>query len=499
MCEERLYQPDFNCIFGKNYSNAFIYGQIDTLVWPIFTDVEKSDSLKALLKFKNNKGREYFYHRKISLEDELVELLCSNINIALIQAMNLGRDYGIENKDVLSVVKTNPKMFKAILSFNPSHETSGKDILSEIKEIESKIDVVGIALFPSFTKLDLTDDNNETLKTLLKYCKEKNLFVKIDVGNLYFPENYSEYTSYEKIKLLLSKTPDNIIILSGLDISSELAHYYQLLKYYDNLWIEIDPRSFGGMTPTDCFNQLFALKGFIQNCWHRIVVGSATPTLESSQMVRGFSEAVENLTFSQRCILKTWAFRNLNRINSNKFKPLQEISPDTFRTIIETKQTNILETENEIDIIHKIKLRSYSVTQLVYLTNLINETLNESLNKYPDLQNGELMIRTYHTTTSLIANEHEYGNYLDLHYMFAEISKKDSSQFLHTVKAMENRPDFNHYDHELASTYGSRSLILPISNRKLDIGERENFYIVVTFGPRTFNLFIRIKLLKEKE
>ena len=109
-----------------------------------------------------------------------------------------------------------------------------------------------------------------------------------------------------------------------------------------------------------------------------------------------------------------------------------------------------------------------------------------------------MFIRSYHTTTSLLINEHEYGNYLDLHYKFAEISKKDSSNFLHTVRALENRADFNQYDHQLATVYGSRQLILPIINRKLDIGNRENFYILVTFGPREFQLYIRIKFLKEK-
>jgi hypothetical protein len=86
---------------------------------------------------------------------------------------------------------------------------------------------------------------------------------------------------------------------------------------------------------------------------------------------------------------------------------------------------------------------------------------------------------------------------LDLHYLFAEISKKDSSAFLHTVRALENRADFNHYDHELASTYGNRQLTLPILNRNLEIGNRENYYVLVTFGPRTFNLFFKIKLIKD--
>ena len=95
-------------------------------------------------------------------------------------------------------------------------------------------------------------------------------------------------------------------------------------------------------------------------------------------------------------------------------------------------------------------------------------------------------------------NEHEYGNYLDLHYKFAEISSRDSTQYLHTVKASENRADFNHYDHELASKYGNRFLIVPIVNGMMEIGKRENFYILVTFGPRTFNIYVRIKFVKEK-
>ena len=94
-------------------------------------------------------------------------------------------------------------------------------------------------------------------------------------------------------------------------------------------------------------------------------------------------------------------------------------------------------------------------------------------------------------------NEHEYGNYLDLHYLLAEVSSKDSSQFLHTVRALENRADFNHYDHELASTYGNRQLILPIVDRKLEIGSREKYYALVTFGPRTFFINIKIRLINE--
>ncbi len=330
---------------------------------------------------------------------------------------------------------------------------------------------------------------------MLSYCKKKNNFVKIDIGNSYLPKNYPECTSFDKIKAFLSKYPNNIFVLSGLDISGDIHLYYQLMKYYDNLWMEIDPRSFGGMTPKDCFKQLFSIKGFIQNCWHRILIGSATPTLESPQVVRGFLEATEELTFAQRCLLRTWALRNVNRINKSIFQPLKESEVEQ-NTLLSINEEEKIENNNEVNLAYKIKLGSYSITQLVFITKLVKQIFDETLKKYPNLKNGELFIRSYHTTTSLIINEHEYGNYLDLHYQFAEISKKDSSQFLHTVKALENRADFNHYDHELASTYGNRELTLPILNRKLEIGGRENFYLLVTFGPRTVQLIVKIKLLK---
>jgi thiamine phosphate synthase YjbQ (UPF0047 family) len=491
---ERLYQPDFSCIFGKKYANAFLYGQVDSLIWPIFTDVEMSSQLKNLLELKNNEGRKLFYCRKISIEDEKVELKCSNIDLGLIQAMEIGRDYGISNSDVVTVVKKQFRLFKGILSFNLAQNN---DLLEELKKIEKVIEVVGIVLYPSFIKLDLADTGNNRLKELLSYCKEKDYFIKIDIGNGYFPGNQAKFTSHEKIKTFLSNYPNIIIILSGLDISGDFNLYYQLVKYYNNLWIEIDPRSFGGMTPTDCFSQLFKLKGFVQNCWHRILIGSATPTLEISQMVRGFLEATHGLNNSQQCILRTWSFRNINRLNPSNLKPISDEQPELFNKIIEIKQNKKIENDNEVNLVYKVKLRSFSITQLLFITDLIKDILTKALKIYPKLQNGEILIRSYHTTTSLIVNEHEYGNYLDLHYKFAEESRQDSSEFLHTVKALENRADFNAQDHQLASTYGSRQLTLPIIDRNLEIGGRENFYILVTFGPRTFHLSIRVKFYKE--
>ncbi len=115
--DERLYQPHFTCIFGEKYGNAFNFNQIDSLVWPIFIDIEKSQELKHLLKLKNSCNRNLFYVRKISLGDLLVELKCSDIGLALVRGMALNRYYGVTNYIVANAVKKKPNFFKAILSY----------------------------------------------------------------------------------------------------------------------------------------------------------------------------------------------------------------------------------------------------------------------------------------------------------------------------------------------------------------------------------------------
>ena len=488
---ERLYQPDFSSIFGARYANAFTYGQIDSLIWPIFNEIEGSKALTNLLELKNHEGRSYFYNRKISIEDEKVELFSSNIKHGFVQAMDLNKPYGIANDDVLSVVRSDPEIFKGILSFNLENSA-----IADLESIANQIPVVGVVLYPSFCKIDITDVNNQNLLELLNYCKKKEYFVKIDIGNMNLPENYAEYTTYDKIKSFLSRNSDIIIILSGLDISGDFNLYYQLLKLYNNLWIEIDPRNFGGMTPTDCFTELFSLKGFIQNAWHRIIIGSATPTLEISQMKRGFLEATEILNFPQRNLLRSWVFRNANRLSPAIFEP--SVESNLFGVIKDIKKIKQIENDNAVIISYNVKLRSFAITQLLFITDLIKNLYKSCLEKNPHFTDGEIFIRTYHTTVSLIINEHEFGNYLDMHYKFAEISSRDSSQFLHTVRALENRPDFNHFDHDMANEYSNRQLILPVLDGEIKIGGRENFYALVTFGPRTFNIHIKVKLTKDK-
>lgn len=493
---ERLYQPDFSCVFSKEFSNAFLYDRIDSLVWPIFEDVEKSESLTQLLSIQDTHAHQFFYRRKIDLTDYRVEKDCSNIGQAFLQAMEIGREYGISNYDVINVVKKAPDIFKGILSFDLSNEDKNENAIETLEKYQSQIDIVGVALYPSYTGLNLATHDNQNLADLLNYMAEHNLFLKLDIGNSNFLDYHNGCVSKDILHSFLSHYQKNIVVLSGLDISGDFRLYYQLMKYFNNLWIELEPRTIGGMPPTAYFQELFQIPGFIQNTWQRMMIGSATPTLECSQMARGLLESTEDLTFSQKCLLRTWAFRNANRLKPELFKPPNQEDINQYNTIRAINQEKVVESKNDVNIIYKVKLRSYSITQLIFLTDLVNKILQKATDQFPNYDNGELFFRSYHTTTTLLINEHEVGNYLDFHYKFAEQSRQDSSPYFHTVSALENRADFNRFDHDLASFNGRKQITIPIMDGNLEIGGRENFYVLVTFGPRTFSLYFKVTLVK---
>jgi thiamine phosphate synthase YjbQ (UPF0047 family) len=75
----------------------------------------------------------------------------------------------------------------------------------------------------------------------------------------------------------------------------------------------------------------------------------------------------------------------------------------------------------------------------------------------------------------------------------------EASDKLHTLAAEENRADFNYPDHILASKYGDKDFTVPIINGKIQLGGRENLYVLVTFGPRAIKLSFTVKLFKAKK
>ncbi|MEM2135896.1 MAG: YjbQ family protein [Candidatus Jordarchaeaceae archaeon] len=501
---ERLYCPDFSPVFGEKFRDPFDFPMVDCLVWPIFENLSLPQSVHNLLSLVRN-GNPLFYNRKISLGEFALELQCSGIETVLLQGMELGRTYGIPNDWVLEVAKLNEQVFSSILSVNPVDTNSVKELNSCIKTNPDSI--AGIVIYPSYLGLNLVEDAPK-IERLVDICVSHNFPLKIDAGNMHLPDNDRRLTDPRLIDRFLHSYPKLKVIISNGDIGSDLLQYFNLLKYHPNLAVEVDARSIGGVSPTKFFSTLFSQPGLVQNSFSRILIGSATPTMEISQMVRGLWESTEELVLAWKSLLRILGFRNAHRwyelknitTKSEIFgKNLQLPKPYHITQISgPTKETDIKGSSGGFIELHfDLLLESFSITQLLWIQPALEEIVSNVRRNFPNFRNGEVQIRTKHTTTSLIINENEAGNFLQLHYEFVEKTRESPDTKLHTVMAAENRPDFNFPDHIVATTYGQKDIIVPYHNGELMLGSRENIYLLTTFGPRSVHLLVTFKLYPE--
>jgi thiamine phosphate synthase YjbQ (UPF0047 family) len=489
---DQLYCPDFSAILGPEFRNPYDYPMIDSLIWPTLTDVKLDEKGKKLIELSLDGDHPVFYRRKIPINNLVTELKASGLKGACMQAIDLGREYGISSEIVIEYAKKYPKLIFPIIS-----PLLTKDGIIALKKNINK--AVAVVIYPSYQNIDLAVITNE-LKELCKICLDKSIPIKIDLGNMYFPNNTQENCTPAKVRKFVSSFPNNVFILSGIDILGDGLAMINILRFERNLNLEFDPRTFGGITPVSFFTKIFEIPGFVQNNWNRILLGSVTPMLESSQLTRGWWNATEKLPFAQQCLLRTWMYRNIHHIY--KLPPLAE---NTLGNVKDAKLGVILEpkivekSENELFIQQDLALNSFSITQLLYITPIILEAVNILTEKFAEYPFGEFTLKSYHTTTSIIVNEHEFGNYLQLHYQMAEDTMLPAEDMLHTVAAAENRADFNYPDHILASTRGDKDFTVPIMDNKIQLGGRENLYVLVTFGPRSLKLSMTIKLFKGKK
>ncbi|MHA1341381.1 MAG: YjbQ family protein [Promethearchaeota archaeon] len=514
----RLYCPDFSCVFGPNFANPFLYDNIDSQIWPILEGFKFPQETIKLLELKSGE-HPLFYRRKISIKQLLLELECGNFGAALIQALEILEDYGIPNELVLEVCSKDPSFFP-IFSLNLMDEKQNSDaLIAEIKDLINKSEkikkgVSAIVLYPAYLDIDLFNELNQLksknkLSNLIEFMDKNKIPLKIDITDLhlpnYHPKNIDPIKLISLIKKIRSQNYTLPIIIAGIDPLLNAAVYAESLKWDKNVYLEINHRTIGGTSPNRYFHQLFSLPGFINNWWSKILFASATPTLEPSQMMRGLLESTENLNFTFKNLLRIWGFRNGWRIfpnlqisleYNNKMKKIKE-----FQALIKPKyqqknnssnaksdSANLTESARPLHLSYDISLQSFSITQIISIQSTIKSIFEKIKSKYNGFNNGYMVLKTNHTTSSLLMNEHEIGNYLQFHYLLAEKTTEVPDKYLHTVAADELRADFNYPDHLIASTFGQRSITYPIRNAELQMGSREHLYSIITFGPRAVKI-----------
>ncbi len=489
---EKLYCPDFSAVLGPEFANPFVFDFIDTLQFPLLSDAENDDATAGLLSLTDERGHPVFYHRKISMDQWHVERACAGIGHVLFQAVNFGK-HKLSNQLALKV-RDNPKI-RDYASVIIAPELDGRDI-ALLKASTGK--VAGVVFYPLRSGIDL---GSRAVQDILSHCENDGLPVKWDLHGLGTGDAPCKGNPFDWISSLLAELgahPRLQFIFSGLELSS-IQFLAEMMKYHPRAWLELDPRTIGGTTPKEFFSMVLSLPGFVQNCWDRVLLGSAAPTLEASQVIKGLWEATGSLPFHQQCLLRTWLPRNgirVFKLDTSKlvidkaFTRAERASfKETSRHVIDLPggKKNIV-----IDI--DASFQSFSITQLLWVQPVLEQAWKAISIEFPGTIHGEVLVRTFHTTTSLILNEHERGNFLQLHYDLCERTRDDAKGKLHTVAAEENRADFNYPDHVLASSIGDHTLVMPVSGNRLDLGGRENAYVLVTFGPRGVKLRFRFTL-----
>lgn len=103
-----------------------------------------------------------------------------------------------------------------------------------------------------------------------------------------------------------------------------------------------------------------------------------------------------------------------------------------------------------------------------------------------EVVNGMVLVRTLHTTTSILVNEHEHGFLNDLHAKLQQIVPEDVPYGHDDFSKRTNVPPderVNGFAHIQASLLGSQVLI-PVREGKLVLGRWQSILFVELDGPR---------------
>jgi len=116
--------------------------------------------------------------------------------------------------------------------------------------------------------------------------------------------------------------------------------------------------------------------------------------------------------------------------------------------------------------------------ELVDITYEVQKLLDDF-----DLDEGAVLIFTKHTTTALMINEKETGLLKDFKKIMKELVP-EGREYEH------NRID-NNADSHLRAILLSSSLVVPVSNRRLELGSWQRIFLVELDGPRTRKIIVK--------
>ncbi len=126
----------------------------------------------------------------------------------------------------------------------------------------------------------------------------------------------------------------------------------------------------------------------------------------------------------------------------------------------------------------EINISTRKRLEFVDITLQINEFVNDS-----GIEDGTVLIFTEHTTSGLTINENESGLISDMENILKKLVPEDRYE--------HDRID-NNADSHLRSLLLEHSLLLPVSDKKLQLGTWQRIFFVELDGPRSRNISVRV-------
>ena len=134
----------------------------------------------------------------------------------------------------------------------------------------------------------------------------------------------------------------------------------------------------------------------------------------------------------------------------------------------------------------QLEIQTHRRTELVNITDLVKEVVLRS-----EVRNGLCTVFTRHTTTGIMINENEPGLELDVVRFLEKLVPYEGNYFHHHYFYKDGRMAVNAWAH-LRSILLGASVVIPIEDGKLQLGGRENIYLVELDGPQLRRVVVHV-------
>ncbi|MBO8174918.1 MAG: YjbQ family protein [Thermococcus sp.] len=129
--------------------------------------------------------------------------------------------------------------------------------------------------------------------------------------------------------------------------------------------------------------------------------------------------------------------------------------------------------------LYEIEIRTNKEFEIIDITSKVQKIVEES-----DIQEGIAVIFTKHTTTALIVNENEKGLLSDIEFLLRNIIPRGKGY-------MHDKIDNNAHSH-LRAILLNPSIVIPIKDKKLELGVWQSILFVELDGPRFRKVIVKL-------